>query len=316
MKQKRRRSRIAMRRTVILGLALLALVVGGATAPAQEPGVGSGAIFKFGVDARALAMGGAFVAMADGYSAPYWNPAGLALAQGTHVGGMNTNLYGQGIQLNYVGALTRLAGFPVGAAFNGMMAGGLEVLDASGASVGTISANEFAFTGGTALGLPLGEMPFIVGGNAKYYAYSYGEESASGFGGDLGLLVGLGSFTFGAAVTDVGGTTITWSGPQTDGTVDQVDMEIRAGGALSLGAPIPWTLAGQYDVNAQLIRVGAEFNLTEQIALRGGAQRPQDGDFQFSAGGGLSLGAFSVDAAFVQNTVLGNSLVVSGEFVF
>ena len=64
------------------------------------------------------------------------------------------------------------------------------------------------------------------------------------------------------------------------------------------------------------IHVGAELALTQQIALRAGGQLPEGGDFLFTAGAGLSLGAFSVDAAFVQNPTLGNSLVVSGEFAF
>jgi hypothetical protein len=116
----------------------------------------------------------------------------------------------------------------------------------------------------------------------------------------------------GAAVTDVGGTTITW----TTGAVDVVDQGVRAGAAFRLLEPLPLTLAAQYDVDTGLIRLGAELQLTPQIALRAGAVRPQEGDFSFTAGAGLSLGAFKVDAAFVQNAVLGNSLVLSGEFAF
>lgn len=298
-----------MRRTVLLGLALVLIAWG--SVQAQE-GVGAGATFKFGVDARALAMGGAFVAVANGYSAPYWNPAGLAMAMGTHIGGMNTNKFGLGINFNYVGAALELAGFRLGGAFLGSTISGIEMFGPNGEPAGMVDDNELLFMGSTALALPFGEMPFVLGASAKYYTHSLADESGTGFGGDVGLLFSLGSIVLGAAVTDVGGTSITW----TTGAVDKVDMGIRIGTALNLDAPVPWTIAGQFNVEAESIHVGAEFRLTPQIALRVGAQRPKDADFSFTAGAGLSLGAFSVDAAFVQNAVLGNSLVVSGEFVF
>ncbi len=298
-----------MRRLVLLGLALVLLLWG--SAQAQE-GVGAGAGFKFGVDARALAMGGAFVAIADGYSAPYWNPAGLALSASTRIGGMNTNKFGLGINFNYVGAAISLGGFRLGAAFLGESISGIETFGPGGEPLGTVDNNDFVFMGSTAFPLPFGEMPIVLGANAKYYTHLLAGESATGFGGDLGLLVGLGTFSLGAVVTDVGGTTKTW----TTGAVDRVDMAIRVGAALNLEAPIPWILSGQYNVDDGSIHLGAEFKLTPQIALRVGAQRPQDGDFSFSAGAGLTLGGFNVSGAYLQNAVLGNSLVVSGEFVF
>jgi hypothetical protein len=298
-----------MRRTVLLGLALVLIAWGGAQA---QEGVGAGATFKFGVDARALAMGGAFVAVANGYSAPYWNPAGLAMAVGTHIGGMNTNKFGLGINFNYVGAAVELIGFRVGGAFLGSTIGGIETFGPGGEPTGTVDDNELLFLGSTAFVLPLGDMPFVLGASAKYYSHTLASESGTGFGGDVGVLLALGNMMLGASVTDVGGTRISWS----TGAVDRVDMGIRVGAALNLDAPVPWTVSGQYDADLQMVHLGAEFRLTQQIALRVGAQRPMDGDFSFTAGAGLSLGAFSVDAAFVQNELLGNSLVVSGEFVF
>jgi hypothetical protein len=298
-----------MRRTVLLGLALVLIAWGGAQA---QEGVGAGATFKFGVDARALAMGGAFVAVANGYSAPYWNPAGLAMAVGTHIGGMNTNKFGLGINFNYIGAALELAGFRVGGAFLGSTISGIETFGPGGESTGTVDDNELLFLGSTAFTLPLGEIPLVVGANAKYYSHSLAGESGTGFGGDVGLMLAMGNLLLGAAATDLGGTNITWS----TSAVDKVDMGIRVGAALSLEAPVLWTASAQYDADTQMIHLGAEFRLTQQIALRVGAQRPMDGDFSFTAGAGLSLGAFSVDAAFVQNQLLGNSLVVSGEFVF
>jgi len=298
-----------MRRTVLLGLALVLIAAVGVQA---QEGVGAGASFKFGVDARALAMGGAFVAVADGYSAPYWNPAGLSLAQGTHVGGMNTNKFGLGINYNYVGTALSLGGFRVGGAFLGSTINGIETFDATGQQAGTVNDNEFLFMGSTALALPLGGTPLALGGNVKYYSHALAGESGTGIGGDIGLLTSFGGFSVGATIQDVGGTRISWS----TGAVDLVDMSIRLGGALTLPSPVLWTISGQYNLDDGSLHVGAEFNLTNSIAVRVGGQKPQDGDFAFTAGAGLALGGFSVDGAYVQNDVLGNSLVVSAEFVF
>ncbi|MCS7198671.1 MAG: hypothetical protein NZ930_08415, partial [Candidatus Bipolaricaulota bacterium] len=107
-----------MNRSLILAVALLFSV--GWIATAQE-GVGASAVFKNGVDARALGMGGAFVGLADGYSACYWNPAGVAKAAADgsiRVGGMNTNLFGAGINYNFAGATWTLLGLPWGLSFS------------------------------------------------------------------------------------------------------------------------------------------------------------------------------------------------------
>jgi len=84
-----------------VALALLTVSLG-ATAMADTPGVGAAAFLRRGVDARALAMGGAHVAVADGYSALYWNPAGLSRAESPLVGGMTSELFGAKIFLNYI----------------------------------------------------------------------------------------------------------------------------------------------------------------------------------------------------------------------
>jgi len=300
-----------MRRLVTFSLALALILVGWGSAQAQE-GVGAGAGFKWGVDARALAMGGAFVAVADGYSAPYWNPAGLALATGTHIGGMNTNKFGQGINFNYVGVALELMGFRVGGAFLGETISGIETFGPGGETTGTVDSNDMLFIGSVAMPLPFGGLPLVVGGNAKYYTHALAGETGTGFGGDVGLLMALGSLTLGASITDVGDTRITW----TTGAVDLVEMAIRVGGALKMAEPLPLTLSGQYNLDDGSIHLGAELRLTEQIALRVGAVKPQDGDFSSTAGAGLKLGGFGVDAAYIQNAILGNSLVVSGEFTF
>jgi hypothetical protein len=74
------------RRTLGAGLLALALAAGVAAPPAraatslggQRVGTSSGTFLKIGVGARPVAMGEAFVAVANDPSTIYWNPAGLA----------------------------------------------------------------------------------------------------------------------------------------------------------------------------------------------------------------------------------------------
>ncbi len=303
-----------MRKALLVGLtlALVGAFAAGLQAWAAE-GIGAGSTYQFGVDARALGMGGAFVAVADSYSATYWNPAGLAQLSKTTIGGMNTNKFGQGINFNFASAATNLGFVAVGGTFIGSTISGIETFDAQGNPGATVDDNEMLFGGSAAMALPLGSLGAMAGVTGKYYTHSLAGEHGSGFGFDAGLQLKVSdSITIGADASDLGGTKITWS----TGAVDDVSMYTRVGAALSLAQPVPWTVAAQYDVEAGLLHVGAEFRPTEQIAIRVGAMKPSDGDFSLTAGAGLMLGSISVDAAFVQNKLLGNSIVLSGSFGF
>jgi long-subunit fatty acid transport protein len=62
-------------RRITLALALIGLIFGGvASAQEEEIAIGN----TFGLGARAMGMGGAFLGVADDFTALYWNPAGLA----------------------------------------------------------------------------------------------------------------------------------------------------------------------------------------------------------------------------------------------
>ena len=60
----------------VLSLFSMALIFG---LHAQTARKYSNAFLEIGVDARAMGMGNAFAAVADDYTATYWNPAGLTM---------------------------------------------------------------------------------------------------------------------------------------------------------------------------------------------------------------------------------------------
>src|SRR5206468_1572613 len=71
------------RREPAVALTLLILALPGTALAA--PGETGFAFLKLGVGARPMALGRAYVALADDPTAIYWNPAGLAAISGTHV---------------------------------------------------------------------------------------------------------------------------------------------------------------------------------------------------------------------------------------
>jgi hypothetical protein len=62
----------------------------------------AGEFMYVGAGARALGMGGAFVAIADDATAAYWNPAGLVMLQGSQVQLMHSERFGGLIRYDYL----------------------------------------------------------------------------------------------------------------------------------------------------------------------------------------------------------------------
>ena len=65
----------------IAGLSVLLVLCIAGLSYANRTGGDAYPFLKMGVGAKARGMGGAFVSLADDATAPYWNPAGLGLAE-------------------------------------------------------------------------------------------------------------------------------------------------------------------------------------------------------------------------------------------
>lgn len=301
-----------MKRAIVIGLALI--LIAGAVALAEE-GVGAFAGFRDGVDARALGMGGAFVAIADSYSATYWNPAGIALAGGPRIGGMYTNKFMADINFNFISGITNIAGFSIAATYMGINIAGIPQYDENGNQIGTVNDNEMVLGGSFAMSIAgIG----FAGGTVKGYNQTLAGESGNGFGFDAGLLISgvVEGLSLGVAAFDIGDTRITW----TTGAVDKVGSLFRLGGAYMLNSLL---FTAEYDFGSDIaatVRFGAEFNL-DVVRIRGGAYLPEGGELGFTAGAGLNLAPLLIDFAWVQNKLIkgqgvGDTLVISAEFVF
>jgi len=295
-----------MKRVMVLSLSLIMVL----SAVALADGIGAFSAFKQGIGARALAMGGAFVAVANDATAVVWNPAGLAQLDDTRLAGMSTDLYGLGITHQYVGAVTTFANLGIGLAWERTAIDG-QVIDAVGGLGGTFTWVEQAIIGSLATNVMDIAM---AGANVKYYLADSGVgDSANGLGFDLGLLMSLGDiFVIGVNACDIGGSTVEWDG----GTTDVINGLYTAGLAMKL-ADEKLILAADVDFGTDLgdTHVGVEFSVIDELALRGGVVLTDNfQDYYFTVGAGINVAGLYVDAAYVLEETLGNTLVLSAEF--
>ena len=293
---------------IVMSLALIMVL----SVVAFADGIGAFSAFKNGIGARALAMGGAFVAVCDDTTAMSWNPAGLALLDDTRLAGMSTDLYGEGITHQFVGATTSFANLGIGLGWERASIDGQAVLDAEGSLGGAFTWVENAIIGSLATNVMDVAM---AGANVKYYMADNGfGGSATGFGFDLGLLVSLGDmFVIGVNAMDLAGSTIEWDG----GTTDVINGLYKAGLAMKL-AEGKFVLAADVDFDGTSLgntHVGMEFQVIDELALRGGVVLTKNfKDYYLTVGAGINVAGLYVDAAYILEETLGNTLVLSAEF--
>lgn len=254
-------------------------------------------VFQGGHGAKALGMGGAFVALADDATGALWNPAGLARIQGLWVGGATAtkfNLPGLGVPINYAALGTTFEGFGVGIAY-GMASAG-ESYSAS------------MFLGTAALSFPLGEgIEVDVGFNAKYYMETVGNASYDTFSFDVGLILPLAdTFSFGVVALDVAAPDIS--------PVYRVGLAANfLEGAAKIAVDVCLV-----DMEFDSVNLGLSLMLVEMLEIRAGAALP-GADFDkagFSIGAGLMIADLSVDAAYLIAQETGDTLVISLSYNF
>jgi hypothetical protein len=156
--------------------------------------LGAGAAFlKMDVGAKAAAMGGAYTALADDVTAIYWNPAGLAQLNRTELNFMHNEWF-CGINYEFLAAAYPIENLTFATSLIYLYMDEIkEVLrDTKGNGNGrywetgkVFSAEDMALSLAFAQAL---EENLFMGANFKYIHQSIEDESASGFGLDLGVL--------------------------------------------------------------------------------------------------------------------------------
>jgi hypothetical protein len=157
---------------------------------------------RMGVGARALAMGGAFTAIADDATASYWNPAGLTKIENIEATFMYSANMSVDRQFNYFGYAQWLGVGGLGVSWINAGMSDMEHRDGSGGYLGTENTGDNAI--GLSYGMEVGSL--MVGGTAKVLHQSVmAENSETGFGLDLGGMFNVSdNVTAGMTVRDIG----------------------------------------------------------------------------------------------------------------
>ena len=321
-----------MKKVFILSVVLVGVL--SLTALSQiPPGMGAASYARRGIDARPLAMGGAFVAIAEGSAAAYYNPAGLADLSEIVVGGMHTEPYGAGFgatfqYLNASGALPPQTGswiskLGLGFTWLGFTVSDIPMWEEEGPG-GVFTATSSIYLASAGFVLPNLE-GWSFGLSAKVYRERILEGRSQGLGFDLAV---KGSFfvadlpiMVGLNAMDMGQTVIQWHG-----TAGEPENYVPWVNKIGVSVPLyeeRVRLACDFDwavgrpAREQVVHVGVEGRPIEQLFVRGGWSSNLEGDGAFSGGLGIRLfGRFSVDYAHLMAKALGASHLISAQFVF
>jgi hypothetical protein len=299
----------------------------------------AGEFMAVGVGARALAMGGAFVAVSNDVSAGYWNPAGLSNLNFPQVSAMYAERFAKLINYNYgafampTGPKTTLAlsitrigidDIPITALRNRQLELG-EIYYENGKKmintpyiVKTINDAEWAVY--LSYAKTVSER-FAWGSNIKMVTKHVGDNSAWGLGFDVGLLYTLfPKLNIGLNIQDVTTTLLAWD----TGRREAITPTVKTGAAYFWELPI---IAGKIipvfdlDIRFENRRYAAQFNIDRVsfdthfgveyefrniVALRAGYDIGN-----FAAGAGLKLPQLNVDYAFLSHDELGDTHRIS-----
>ncbi len=304
----------------------------------SKTGTTAGAFLEIGVGPRAVAMGGAFVGIADDVTATHWNVAGLARMVNGEV------LFGHASWLidtnfDYVAVALPLRNGTLAFHFTSLSIGEepvRTVLDPEGTGA-TFGASSIAIGGAMAWNLT---DRFSIGFNGKYVRETIASSSATAVALDFGTLfvTPFRGMRLGATIANFGPklkiqgrdpAIVFDPDPTIAGNNDQIPAQLetdsfdlplsfRVGVAMEVmeAAQSRLTLAIDADNpnnNTPGISIGAEYAFMERFFLRGGYndafERDSEKDLTLGAGIFQPLAetvSFRFDYAYARYGVLGN----------
>ena len=254
------------------------------------------------VGARPMAMGEAFVGVADDGNAVYWNPAGLSFINRSELNSMYTNLFRSGVKNTYLSMIVPL--------HNRI------VLGADWCRIG-FKDEELAYSNNQfniAFAYQIYDR-FAIGTNLKYLKNRAElsrkfEEKGSGWGGDIGLFLNYSEkLKFGFMAYDFLETSIKYK----DGSSENYrNRNIRVGASYRPLADL--LLAMDID---DRFHFGSEYVLLNRFAFRTGIEKymQTSEEFFYSFGFGLSWQLISFDYSYTMHSDLENTSRFSLRFI-
>lgn len=323
---------------IIFVLALMAAMSGSAFAQlipvlgSQRAGTAMGQFLKIGVGGRAVAMGEAFVAVANDASALYWNPAGITLLEKNQVMFSHTD-WPVDVRLDYVGYVHRLdAANSIGLAMTVLHTDDFEETT----EFQPLGTGRYVSFSDLALGLSFARQMtdrFSFGGTLKYVDETLDNLHARNLFIDFGIFfwTGFHSTRFAISVTNFGtnmepsGTTVLRDGTVIDDFQDfspptifrfGFASEILERGEHKLTTAVQ---LNHLNDNAENVNWGVEYSWNKLLALRGGYRFNVDEE-SLTLGGGLMLPLnlvdLNLDVSYTQFGLLGNATRLTASILF
>lgn len=265
---------------------------------------------KIGAGARAMAMGGAQVALANDAYALYWNPAGLSNIKRRETI-FSYMFHVQDMNVGYVGVIGPCKKGVIGASVSYLTHDNILGYDYTAKSTGWFDAGDMAVD--VSYGQKIGSR-FSAGGNIKLISEKIEDNQDMGIGLDLGGMFWMNKYaSMGAVLKNV-----TLKGLQLDKKREFLPTSLVIGIAcqipeadlnLTCDATIP------SDNNAY-INAGVEYSYQHSLTARLGVKGGPANDSAFTAGFGYSFGLFSLDYAMEPFGDMGNSNHISVQYRF
>ncbi len=239
------------------------------------------------VGARSLAMGGAYVALADGPDAVFLNPGGLAQISGTAVALFYQKPFGlEDVNFGTATATVPVAGYRVSIGFMNL---GNPLYDQTEIAVALSHHFRDIFYYGVALRYQSTQIE------------SFGSSGTVGVG--FGVVAPLGErLSLGFEATNL-------NRPRLGKAQEELPQTFKSGLSLFAAPSLILSVEIFKDVRySEELRFGTEFRPLERLALRAGAASNPS---RFSAGFGVAVDPFHVDYAFFTHNDLGLTHQVS-----
>jgi len=280
----------------------------------SKVGTTAAQFLKIEIGARALAMGGAFVATANDASASYWNPAGLAQLRSKEITVQQVNWLAD-MDLKYGGIAVPLNDHTIGLSMTFMDYGEWDVttIDAPEGTGEKFGAQDIAL--GLSYAYNLTDR-FAFGANVKYISQRIWHMSASAIAFDIGTLfetqfkglrIGMSFTNFGSKMTMRGKDAKVFQdvGPEIEGNNERINayleteewdlpLSFRVGVAMDVIKNDYSKLTIAVDTiapndNLEYVNSGFEYGWKNFVFLRGGykAMFIEDSETGLTLGTGL-----------------------------
>ncbi len=278
-----------------------------------ETGASSGDFLKISAYSRGMAMGGAWVAVAEGTGALYYNPAGIGRKGVGELSVSHSELL-QDLKLeNFSIAYPLRNGSGVGLGVSYLGYGSIAGYDVSGNATGDVSAYSLLLAVGFSQRV---SSNLSVGVVIKPVFERLGGYSAHTVTTDIGLIADLGQFSFGAQVVNWGGSVKFIDDKISLPTAFRVGIAYR-----TLGASSVVSLGGSRDSEGlYALSSGIEYHYSQNLTLRTGysstLQNQSNAGDGISFGVGLNMQSIGVDYSYCPSGSLDGVHQITASYRF